>query len=141
MVIPDHDFYLSGIPVSATNYKREGKIFFLLSVSHKFDKIENHPRFLIPDPTTATKEGGGRDLLSNLFCWFKFYQIKFSFLTNKENNLIHSFRITVPYFFSQKIVIKLTKNKGLGSRIQGSKRHGIRDPDSQHCTYSRVYPS
>jgi hypothetical protein len=44
--------------------------------------------FRIPDPKTATKERGEKNLLSHLFCSHKFHKIEnyFYFLNAEENN-------------------------------------------------------
>ena len=120
--IPDPDFYPSRIPDpgsripdtgSKNSNKREGrkKIRYTFLCSHKFYKIENFLSF---------------EMLKKKI-WANFHRII--------------------ELFIQKIVTKLSKiwvwdpgseirdmeNNYSGSRIQGSKRHRIRDPDPQHC--------
>jgi hypothetical protein len=112
--IPDPDFYPSRIP---------------------------DPGSRIPDPKTATKERGEK----------KFFVITFYVATNFTKLQVVKKKIWANFqriieLFTQKIVTKLSKiciwdpgseirdpeKTYSGSRIQGSKRHRIPDPDPQH---------
>jgi hypothetical protein len=104
------------------------------------------PGSRIPDPKTATKEGGEKNLLSysTFLRSYKFHKIGnyFSFEVLKKKNWANFQRILE--LFTQKIVPKLSKiwvrdpgseirdpeKTYSGSRIQGSKRHRIPDPGS-----------
>jgi hypothetical protein len=87
------------------------------------------PGFRIPDPITATKKRGENNVLSYLFVATNFTKLK----------IILFFRANfqrIIELFTQKIVTKLSKiwvwDPGSGknlSRIQGSKRHRIPDPE------------
>jgi hypothetical protein len=97
-------------------------------------------RILIPDPKTATKVRGEKKLLSYLFCSYKFRKIEYYFIFEMPNKKIWANFQRIIEVFTQKIVTKLSKISVWdpekiysGSRIQGSKRHRIPDPDPQHC--------
>ncbi len=115
-LVPDPDFYPSRIPDlgSKNSNKREGwkEIFFhTFLCSHKFHKIEHY---------------------------FSFEVLKKKIWANFQR---------IIELFTQKTVTKLSKiwvrdpgskirdpeKTYSGSRIQGSKRHRIPDPDPQHC--------
>jgi hypothetical protein len=61
----------------------------------------------IPDPKTATKEKGEKNLLSYLFCSHKYYKIKNYFEQVKKKFWANLQRIIE--LFTQKIGIKLLK--------------------------------
>jgi hypothetical protein len=101
----------------------------------------------IPDPKTATKERGEKKISCHTFlCSHKFHKIVnyFSFEVLKKKIWANFQRITE--LFTKKIVKKLfiiwpwdpgseiqdPEKTYFGSRIQGSKRHRIPDPDPQH---------
>jgi hypothetical protein len=69
----------------------------------------------IPDPTTATKEGGGGEKKFVVKAFFVATNLSIS---SKKNG----FGIRDP----EKI------SSGSRIRVQGSKRHRIQDPDTQH---------
>jgi hypothetical protein len=92
----------------------------------------------IPDPKTATKERLKKNLMSyrTFLFSYKFHKIVhyLSFEVQKKKIWANFQRIIE--LFAQKIVTKLSKVWvwDPGSRIQGSKRHRIPDPDPQHCS-------
>ncbi len=120
------------------------------------------PGFLpIQDPGSRSriqkqqqKRGVKKNLLSHLFCMHKFHKIEnyFSFEMLKKKIWANFQRIIG--LFTQKIATKLPKiwvwdpgseirdleKTFSGSRIQGSKRHWIPDPDPQHCLYTIRHP-
>ncbi len=94
----------------------------------------------IPDPKTATKERGEKNLLSYFFFSHKFHKIVNYFIFELLKNKIWSNFQRFRELFIQIIVTKLSKiwfwDPGSGknqSRIpdQGSKMHRIPDPDPQ----------
>jgi hypothetical protein len=103
----------------------------------------------IPDPKTATKEGGEKNVLSYLFCSHKFHKNEYYFIYEMLKKKFGSIRIIE--VFTQKYFTMLSNiwvgirnpRSGIqdpettysGSRIQGSKRHRIPDPDPQHCNF------
>ncbi len=114
----------------------------ILIFTHPGSRISD-PGSRIPDPKTTAKERGEKNFwCSTFFCSHKCHIIEnyFIFEMLKKNFLANFQRIIE--LFTQKIVTKLS-NKGLGSgilkktysgsRIQGSKKHRIPDPDQQHC--------
>jgi hypothetical protein len=109
MFIPDPDFYPSRIPDFGSQ---------------------------IPDPKTATKERGEKNLLSYHFLQPQISQNCFIFEMLKKIIWLKNYRT----FYPKKLSISSQKYEfGIrdpektysGSRIQGSKRHRI--PDPQHC--------
>ncbi len=103
------------------------------------------PGSRIPDPKTATKKRGQKKLVViPFFCSHKFHKIE-NYLSFKmlKNKIWANFQRIIE-LFTQKIVTMLLKiwvwdpRSGIrkktcsGSRIQGSKRHRIPDPDPQH---------
>jgi hypothetical protein len=123
--------------------------FLNLSVSASVaDRIPD-PDFYpsrIPDAKTATKERGGKKWCHTLFCSHKFHKTENYFVFELVKKKIWANFQRIIELFMQKIVIKLSKiwfwdlRSGIrkkpipdpGSRIQGSKRHRIPDPDPQH---------
>jgi hypothetical protein len=100
--------------------------------------------YQIPDPTTATKEKGEKNLLSCLFCKHKHHKIEnhyiFELVKRKIRAIIR--RILVPYFLPKKLAqssqkygfrIRDLDKTYSKSRILGSNRHRMPDPDPQHC--------
>ncbi len=101
----------------------------------------------IPDPgskNSKKREGWKKICCPNFLCSHKFHKIEnyFCFEVLKKKNWANFQRIIE--LFTQKIVIKLSKiwvwdpgsgKTYSGSRIQGSKRHRIPDPDPQHCWF------
>jgi hypothetical protein len=101
------------------------------------------------DPKTATKERGEKICCHNFLCSHKFHKIAnyFSFEAPKKKIWANFQRIIK--LFIQKIVTKLSKiwvwdpgseirdpkKTYSGSRIKGSKRHRIPDPDPQYCIF------
>jgi hypothetical protein len=101
----------------------------------------------IPDPKTATKERGEKSSCHTFLCSQKFRKIEnyFSFEVLLKKKIWAGFQRIIE-LFTQKIVTKLSKicvwdpgseirdpeKTYSGSRIQGSKRHRIPDPDPQH---------
>jgi hypothetical protein len=125
MFIPDPDFYPSRIP------------------------IFTHPGSRISDPGSKNsnkREGRKKICCHNFLCSHKLHKIAnyFSFEVVKKKFWANFQRIIE--LFTQKIVTKLSKiwiwdpgseirdpeKTYSGSRIQGSKRHRIPDPDPQH---------
>jgi hypothetical protein len=106
-----------------------------------------YPGSRISDPKTATKERGEKNCCHTFFCSHKFLKTAnyFILLMLKKKNLANFKKILE--LFVQKIVTKLSRiwvrdpgseirdpeKTYSGSRIQGSKRHRIPDPDPQHC--------
>jgi len=101
----------------------------------------------IPDPKTKTKERGEKKICChNFLCSHKFHKIAnyFSFEVLKKK-ILANFQRIIEIFFQKLSIGYALKNMGLGSeirdpkkiysgsRIQGSKRHRIPDPDPQHC--------
>ncbi len=98
-----------------------------------------------PDPKTATKERGEKKICChNFLCSHKFHKIENYFSFEVLKKMCANFQRIIE-LSTQKILTKLSKYMGLGSgirkktysgsRIQGSKRHRIPDPDPQHCYY------
>ncbi len=102
----------------------------------------------IPDPKTATKERGEKKIYCHTFlCSQKFHNIVNYFIFEVLKKKIWPNFQRIIELFIPKIVTKLSKvwvqdpgseirdpeKKYSGSRIQGSKRHLIPDPDPQHC--------
>jgi hypothetical protein len=121
--------------------------------------IFTHPGSRIPDPKTAPKKQRTKFVCHNFLCSHKFHKIAnyFSFEVLKKKMWANFQRIIE--LFTQKIVTKLSKKYGFGireprsgirkktipdprSRIQGSKRHRIPDPDPQHwCLHFKIISS
>jgi hypothetical protein len=108
--------------------------------------IFTHPGSRISDPKTATKDRGGKKNFQTIFCSHKFHKTEYYFIFDMLNKKIwHNFQRIIEVF-TQKIVTKPSKilvwdprseiqKKPIPdprSRIQGSKRHRIPDPDPQH---------
>jgi hypothetical protein len=104
--------------------------------------IFTHPGSRIPDPKTVTKEGGEKNFFVKTFFYsHKFHKIVnyFIFGSLKKKIWVNFQRFIE--LFTQKIVKNMGLGSGIrkkpipdpGSRIQGSKRHRIPDPDPQHC--------
>jgi hypothetical protein len=122
---------------------------FPLSFLSFIDPCIPNPGSRIPDPKTATKERGEKKLLSYLFYSHKFNKIVNYFMFEMLNKKIWDNFQRVIELFTPKIVTKLSKiwvwdpgseirdpeKTYSGSRIQGSKRHRIPDPDPQHCIF------
>jgi hypothetical protein len=96
---------------------------------------------------TLTKERGEKNLLSYFFCSHKFHKIEnYVIFEMLKKKIWANFQIIVEVF-TQKIFNMLSniwvwdpgseirdpEKTYSGSRIQGSKRHRIPDPDPQHC--------
>ncbi len=113
--------------------------------------IFNHPesRFSdpgprTPNPKTATKERGEKNMLSHLFCSHKYHKIENYFILKCWRKKIWPSFQRITKLYKQKLSHS-SQNMGLRSeiqdpektyswsRIQGSKRHRIPDPDPQHC--------
>jgi hypothetical protein len=107
--------------------------------------IFTHPGSRIPDPKTAIKEGGEKKLVViSFFCSHKFYKIENYFIFGMLKKKIWANFQRIIELFPQIIVTKLSKiwvwhpgseirdpeKTYSGSRIPGSKRHRI--PDPQH---------
>jgi hypothetical protein len=105
MFIPDPDFYPSRIQKQQQKRGVEKKFFILLFCSHKFDKIEYYFIF----------EMLKKKIWNNFQRIVKDLPKKFSL-----SSQLYGFRIRDP-----------VSGKNI-SRIQGSKRHRIPDPDPQH---------
>jgi hypothetical protein len=121
MFIPDPDFYPSRIPDLGSR---------------------------IPDPKTATKDKGEKCFFQNIFCSHKFHKTKYYFIFDMLNKKIWPNFPRIMEVFTQKLSPSPQKygfgirdpRSGIrkkpipdpGSRIQGSKRHRIPDPDPQH---------
>ncbi len=118
------------------------------------------PGSRISDPGSKNsnkREGWKKNFCHTFLCSHKFHKIKnyFSFKVLKKKIWANFQRITE--LFTQKIVTKLSKiwlwdpgseirdpeKTYSGSRIQGSKRHRILDPDPQHWlkTKAKLEPS
>jgi hypothetical protein len=96
------------------------------------------PGSRIPDPKTVTKERGEKNFVIILFCGHKFHKIVYYVIFEMIKKKIWANFQRIVEVFTQKIFNKLSNN-GFGiqdpektysrSRIQGSKRHRIPDPD------------
>jgi hypothetical protein len=108
--------------------------------------IFTHPGSRIPVPKTATKERGEKKLdVKPFYVATKFNKIVnyFSFEVLKKKIWANFQRIIELFTSLPKKLSKSSSKYGLGirdpekihsgSRIQGSKRHRIPDPDPQHC--------
>jgi hypothetical protein len=100
----------------------------------------------IPDPKTVTKERGEKNLLTYFFCSHKFHKIDYHVILEMLKEKIWADFQRIVEVFTQKIFNMLSniwardpgseiRDPGSGktysgSRIQGSKRHRI--PDPQH---------
>jgi hypothetical protein len=112
--IPDPDFYPSRIPDPKTVTKERGENFFSLYFfcSHKFHKIEYYVIF---------------KMLKKKI-WANFQRIVEVF-TQKTFNMLSNIWVWDP---GSGIRDPGSGKTYSGSRIQGSKRHRIPDPDPQH---------
>ncbi len=116
------------------------------------------PGSRIPDPKTATKERGEKKICCHtFFCSHKFHNIAnyFIFLMLKKKiwQILKKLKNFLPKKLSQSSQkyglgirdrgseIRDPEKTYSGSRIQGSKRHRIPDPDSQHCFAILFYHS
>jgi hypothetical protein len=127
MFIPDPDFYPSRFPDLGSR---------------------------IQDPKTAKKERDEKKFVVIPFHCHKFNKIVNYFLFEMPNKKIWANFQRIIELFTHKIVTKLSKiwvwDPGFeirdpektysGSRIQGSKRHRIPDPDPQHCSLGPFSP-
>ncbi len=107
-----------------------------------------HPGSRISNPGSknSNKREGWKNLFSYLFCSHKFHKIEYYFIFDTRKKKIWPNFPRIIEAFTQKIVTKLSKiwvwdpgsetrdpeKTYSGSRIQGSKRHRIPDPDPQH---------
>ncbi len=85
----------------------------------------------IPDPKTAAKEWGEKNLLSYLFWLPQIHKIENYFIFEMlKKKILGSFQRILD-FFTQKFVPELSKILSLGSRIQnqGSGKNLFRTPD------------
>jgi hypothetical protein len=98
----------------------------------------------IPDPKKAMKDRGEKKFIVNFLFWsHKFHKIDYFIFEMLKKKMWANFQ-RIRELFTQKIVTKLSKiwvwdprsGKNL-SRIQGSKRHQIPDPDPQHCFFKK----
>ncbi len=119
MFIPDPDFYPSRIP---------------------------DPGSRIPDPKTVTKERWKKICYHNFFCSHKFHKIEYYVIFERLKKKIWANFQRIVEVFTPKIFnmlsniwvwdpgseIRVPEKTYSGSRIQGSKRHRIPDPDPQH---------
>ncbi len=98
----------------------------------------------IPDPGSKNSNlrEGGKIFLSNLFVVTNFTKLLIILILKCWRKEIWANFQRIIELFTQKIVTKLSKygfgirdpeKSHSGSRIQGSKRHQIPDPDLQHC--------
>ncbi len=86
------------------------------------------PESRIPDPKTATKERGENIFCRTFFCSHKFHKIvKLFYFWKAEEKICVSFQRIIE-LFTQKFVIKLSKD-GFGIRNPGSE---IRDPEKTY---------
>ncbi len=90
--------------------------------------IFTHPGSRIPDPKTATKERGEKNLLSYIFLYPQISQnVKLFYFWTAEKKILGKFQRIIE-LFTQKVVTKLSKTwvwdpgsrgqKGTGSRIR-----------------------
>jgi hypothetical protein len=95
----------------------------------------------IPDPKTATKERGKKKICYTFFCSHKFHKIEYYFIFEMLKKKIWPIFKELLKFLPKKFSLCSQKygfgirDPGSGknlSRIQGSKRHRIPDPDPQH---------
>jgi hypothetical protein len=90
-----------------------------------------------PDLKQQQKTGVKRNLLSYLFCSYKYHIIENYFIFELEKKNLDQFTKNYSSFYAKNCHYAL-KNKGLGSEIRdpfpdpGSKRLRIPDPDQQH---------
>jgi hypothetical protein len=105
------------------------------------------PGSRIPDPKTVTKERGEKKFVIILFCGHKFHKIEYYVIFEMLKKKILANFQRIAEVFTQKIFNMLSniwvwdpgseirdpEKTYSGSRIQGSKRHRIPDPDPQHC--------
>ncbi len=102
--------------------------------------IFTHPGSRITDPKTAMKDRGEKKFVVIPFFWrHKFHKIELFYFWNVEEKNLGQFWKNYRTFYPQKMSLS-SKTYGLGirdpektysgSRIQGSKRHRI--PDPQH---------
>jgi hypothetical protein len=106
----------------------------------------------IPDPGSRIqkqqqKRGMKKICFYTIFCSYKFHKIENYFIFEMLKKIIWANFQRIIELFTQKIVSKLSKiwvwdpgseirdpeKTYSGSRIKGSKRHRIPDPDPQHC--------
>jgi hypothetical protein len=90
--------------------------------------IFTHPGSRIPDPKTATKERGKKNLLSFLFCSHKFHKIdhyfSFEMLKKKFGSIFKEL-----YNFLPKKLSLSSQKYGFGIRDPGSGKNLFRIPD------------
>ncbi len=118
------------------------------------------PGSRIPDPKIVTKERGEKNLLSYFFCSHKIHKIEYYVIFEMLKKKIWANFQRIVEVFTQKIFNMLSNiwvwdpGSGIrdpgseirdpekiysGSRIQGSKRHRIPDPDPQHWLQNFFY--
>ncbi len=105
------------------------------------------PGSRIPDPKTVTKERGEKKICHTFFCSHKFHKIEYYVIFEMLKKKIWANFQRIVEVLTQKIFNMLSniwvwdpgsgiRDPGSGknlSRIQGSKRHRIPDPDPQQC--------
>jgi hypothetical protein len=90
----------------------------------------------IPDPTSVAKRGG---CCLIFFCSHKIYRTENYLFLNRYRKNLSQLTMSFSTWYSKNCLQALhilVADPGSGKnlfRIQGSKRHGIPDPDSQHC--------
>jgi hypothetical protein len=116
--------------------------------------IFTHPGSRISDPGSRIlkqeqKREVKKNLLSYFFCSHEFHKIDYYVIFEMLKKKIWANFQRIVEVFTQKIFNMLSNiwvwdpRSGIrkthsGSRIQGSKRHRIPDPDPQHCFYNTV---
>jgi hypothetical protein len=106
---------------------------------------------LIPDPTTAPKEGDIKTFCPTIFSIHKYHKIVSNFFFEQVNTFFLAKTLRIIVLFTQNFVIKLSKiwfldpektYPGSGKNLfrkkpipdPGSKRHRIPDPSSESAT-------
>ncbi len=107
-----------------------------------------HPGFQIPVPGSKKqlKRGMKKNCCHTIFCSHKFHKIANYFMFEMLKKIIRANFQRIKELFTQKLSINsqkygfgirdprsgIRKKTYSGSRIQGSKKHRIPDPDPQH---------